>query len=133
MKISTKIRYGLRILIQLAKTQEEGKYLKGREIAEKQDITIKYLEQITHILKKAKLIKTHKGHKGGYALALPAENITIFDVMNTFESQSSLVHCIKDYKNCERFVDCPATKVWQELNDAIKNKTNSITLKSLIK
>jgi Rrf2 family protein len=132
MKLSTKTRYGLRILIQLAESQKNKTFIKGREIAEEQDISLKYLEQIMHILKSVDFVKTYKGHKGGYALALPAHKITLLKILELFEGNLSFVHCVEDHTLCKRSAKCPAIKVWQKLSSAIKKETDGITLKSLI-
>jgi Rrf2 family protein len=131
MKLSTKTRYGLRVLIQLAESQKKNTFTKGRVIAEEQEISLKYLEQIMHILKSVNFVKTYKGHKGGYALALPATEIKLLDILELFEGSLNFVHCVEAHANCKRSSTCPAIKVWEKLSAAVKKETSGVTLQAL--
>ena len=131
MKLSTKTRYGLRILIQLAETQQNNTYIKGKDISQMQDISIKYMEQIMTVLKSAKLLKTYKGHNGGYALSIPSEKITLLNILELLEGKLDFVHCVDSPEACKRASFCPAIKVWQNISKAVRQETETVTLKSL--
>jgi len=134
MKLSTKPRYALRILIQLAFDVEKGnKSARGRDIAKKQHISEPYIEQMMMPLRAAKIVKTIRGCKGGYTLAKDPENITVLDIIELFEGPLSLVHCEKTDKSCDNFANCFTRDVWKKLSDTLKTEASKITLANIVK
>lgn len=131
MKLSTKSRYGLRVLLQIAIDSADNKVVTGRELAEKQEISEPYLEQIMIPLKNYGAVSTVRGCRGGYRLKKPASEITVLDVIELFEGELNLVRC-NDGKNvCDRCNTCVASNVWKELSGSLRDKAASITLESL--
>ncbi len=132
MKLSTKSRYGLRILLQVAMESESSSAVKGRVIAEKQEISEAYLEQIMIPLKTSGIIRTIRGCNGGYVLNKQAEDITILDIIELFEGKLQLVKCVGDSDSCERCNVCLASEVWEHLSNVMKEEASKINLKGLI-
>ncbi len=132
MKLSTKPRYGLRILLQIAIDNKEGKAAQGRQIAKKQDISEPYLEQIMIPLKNAGYVRTTRGCNGGYFLNRKPEEITILDIIELFEGEFSLVECVTDPKACTRTKTCYTINVWKKLATTFKNAAEKITLASIL-
>ena len=132
MKISTKGRYALRMLYDLASHYEEG-FISLKDIAERQNISKKYLEQIVPSLNKTNLLRTNRGNKGGYMLARKADEITVSDVLLATEGSLAPVACL-DYEpnECPRAGECSTLFVWEGLYDAIKNYLSGITLQDII-
>lgn len=130
VKFSTKTRYGLRAMIELANdTTGEGVYQK--DIAKKQEISIKYLDQIIHSLKVAGLITTVKGKKSGYILTRKPSEITIYDIQRAFEYDICVIDCMsKDY-HCDRQDNCTAQGFWKGLNHVVREYFQKITLEDL--
>lgn len=132
MKISTKGRYALRMMLDLAQYQGEG-YVSLNEIAERQHISKKYLEQIVPLLNKASVLKTVRGYQGGYRLAKPTREITLGDVLRATEGSLSPVACLEyDDNDCPYNQTCMTLPVWQGLKDAISNYVDNITLQDII-
>jgi Rrf2 family protein len=131
MKLSTRTRYGIRAVIELA--QHEGERpLQLKTIAERQDISIKYLEQLMGVLRSAGFIRSVRGAKGGYVLAkLPAQ-ITLYEVFRCLEGPVTTTECVEDSSSCERSADCAARRVWIQLEEAIRRVLTGITLADLI-
>lgn len=126
MKINTKIRYGLRTMIEIASSDSQDGVLQ-KDIAKNQDISLKYLDPIVASLKLKQLIVNYKGRGSGYVLARPAEEITIFDIYTAFE-QVEIVNCIDNPGFCIRTkFDCQANLYWldfrYEVVKILKNKT----------
>ena len=128
MKISKRSQYGLRALFRL--TQISG-YSPMREIAEKEEISQDYLEKIFFDLERGGLIRSKRGASGGYALARPSEEISLKDVLEILEKNFNLVECVSE--SCYREAVCPTSSVWKRLDESLKIKMNSITLKDLMK
>jgi Rrf2 family protein len=114
MKINTKIRYGLRTMISIATSKETNGILQ-KDIAATQDISLKYLDSIISALKVKGLITNSKGRGGGYKLARPAKEISMWDIYTAFES-IPLVECIQNVDLCPRSCDCKANKYWKEFS-----------------
>jgi Rrf2 family protein len=131
MRLSTKVRYGARILLQIALDTREISAVKGKDIARKQNISEAYLEQIMIPLKSKGLIKTVRGCNGGYALKKEAEAITVLDIIELFEGRVELVKCAEGSKMCKRKSLCVTAEVWESLSNAIRNEASKITLKEL--
>ena len=132
MKISTKGRYAVRVMIDLAK-QENGKCVAVRQIAERQDISEKYLEQIIGILNKAGFVKSIRGAQGGYRLTRDPSEYTIGDILRLTEGSLCPVSCLEgDVNDCPRVDTCETLYVWKKLQDAINDVVDHITIQDLI-
>lgn len=132
MKISTKGRYALRMLYDLALHQEEG-YVSLKDIAERQNISKKYLEQIVPLLNKTGLLRTNRGNNGGYMLAGKAEEVTVGDVLRATEGSIAPVACLEFEPNeCPRVGECSTLFVWEGLYKVIAEYLDGITLEDII-
>ncbi|MDE6005868.1 MAG: Rrf2 family transcriptional regulator [Oscillospiraceae bacterium] len=132
MKISTKGRYALRMLLDLAEHQELG-YISLKEIAERQHISKKYLEQIVPMLNKGKLLRTNRGNKGGYMLAKSANIITVGDILRATEGNLAPVSCLEYPENtCDLADNCAALYIWKGLYQVICKYLDSITLQDIL-
>jgi Rrf2 family protein len=132
MKLSTKSRYGARLVLDMS--QHYGKRpIQLGEIAKRQDISVKYLEQIIRPLKKANYIKSFRGAKGGHVLAKPPSEITVGEIVALLEGGRSLTKCIDDPNVCERVADCPTRIVWLEATKAMYDKLGEIRFSELAK
>lgn len=131
MKISTRGRYALRLMIFLAK-QEENKVVSLKDISKEEDISLKYLEQIVSILSKQKLILSIRGAKGGYCLLKPAEEYKVGDILKIVEGSICPVACLEDNENCSRKGQCSTIKLWKGLDKVISEYLNAYTLKDLV-
>jgi len=132
MKLSTKSRYGLRILLQLAETSGSGDAIKGKELVAEQGITEPYMEQIMIKLKEAGYVRTERGCNGGYLLDMSPDRITILDIIELFEGPVEFVNCKEKGKQCERMPICRTSKTWKMLSDAFKREASAITLTGII-
>jgi len=131
MKLSTKSRYGLRILVQIAAESEIRSAVKGKAVAAGQNISEAYLEQIMIPLKNAGLVKTVRGCNGGYTLNKKPEDISVLDVIELFEGKVQLVKCVGEAGACERSGICTVSAVWEHLSDVIRKEASQITLAEL--
>jgi len=131
MKLTTKTRYGARLLIDLAQHQGNGAVTMS-EISMRQNISVKYLEQIIRPLKKARLVKSIRGPKGGHMLAKKPDQITLGDVTRLFEGQPDLVDCIGNPEKCSKSSDCAVRLGWQKATQALYKKLDSITIANLL-
>ncbi|MGE5293487.1 MAG: RrF2 family transcriptional regulator [Solirubrobacterales bacterium] len=132
MKLSTRTRYGMRAIIELA--QHQGKRpLQLKIIAERQDISVKYLEQLMSLLRSAGFVRSVRGSKGGYVLARPADQIKLSEVFRCLEGPVTTAECIDDESYCERSADCSAREVWKRVEAAIQGVLDSIKLSDLVK
>ena len=132
MKLSTRSRYGTRLMLALAQHYPQGP-LHLSTIALQQGISVKYLEQIIIPLKKADYIRSVRGPKGGHVLAKPPAAITIGEIVALLEEGASLAECSLNPTGCERSSICQTRYVWQEAARAMFDKLNSITLADLLK
>lgn len=132
MKISTKGRYALRMLIDLAEHEGDG-FIALKDIAERQSISKKYLEQIVPILSRSGILRTNRGSQGGYALAKEPDHVTVGEILRLTEGSLSPVACLDgDPAQCPRSADCPTLPVWQGLNRVINEYLDGITLRSIL-
>jgi cysteine synthase A len=131
MKLSTRTRYGLRAVLELAASQGKGP-LQIKTIAHRQDISVKYLEQLMAILKSAGFVRSIRGAKGGYILAKPANQIKLSDIFNALEGPVTTVECLENENYCARVADCVTRQVWAEVQQAIMNVLQSMTLQDLV-
>lgn len=132
MKISTKGRYALRVMIDLAMNDGEN-YITIKEIAKRQDITAKYLEQIVSLLNKAGFLKTARGTTGGYKLAKPANEYIVGDILRATEGELAPIYCLTEQGSCSRQKQCKTHSFWKGLDDVINEYVDSKTLADLIK
>lgn len=132
MKLSTKGRYGLKAMFQLAISQGDGP-IPLKQIAEKQNLSENYLEQLFSTLKKDGLLNSVRGSQGGYLLSRPPEEITVGNVLRSLEGELSPSDCILDGENdCEREMICVTKNVWIKIKTSIDDVVDSITLKDMI-
>jgi Rrf2 family protein len=132
MKISTKGRYALRLMLDLA-LQDPGEYVPIKSIAGRQGISNKYLEQIITVLSRAGFVKSTRGSQGGYRLARKPEEYTVGMILRLIEGNLVPVACMEDQPNqCPRSAQCVTLEVWKELNDAINGVVDNITLADLV-
>jgi Rrf2 family protein len=131
MKISTKIRYGTRAMLELACHYGEGP-IELREIAKREDISLKYLEQVIVPLRTAGLVKSARGSKGGYALAKHPSEIYLKDLVETLDGPLNLIECLKDPKVCQKVPYCITRDIWQEVSEAIDGVFHSVTLEDMV-
>lgn len=131
MKISTKGRYALRMMIDLAEHQN-GEYIALKDIAQRQNISKKYLEQIVPILNKSGILQANRGFQGGYRLAKSPDKYTVGDILRLTEGSLTPVSCAEDRESCERSVLCPTYPVWSGLYKVINEYLDSVTLQDLI-
>jgi Rrf2 family protein len=131
MKISTKIRYGTRAILELACHYGEGP-IELKEIARKENISLKYLEQVIVPLRTAGLIKSIRGSKGGYTLAKPPSEICLNDLVEILEGPISLIECLNDPKACQKVASCVTRDIWKEVSEAIHGIFQSITLEDMV-
>jgi len=131
MKISTKIRYGARAMLELAYHYGEGP-IELKEIAKKENISLKYLEQVINPLRAAGLLKAVRGAKGGYSLAKPPSEICLYDVVETLEGPLNLLECLRDAKACQKIPSCVTRDIWKEVSEAISKIFYSITLEDMV-
>ncbi len=131
MKISTKGRYALRMMLEFALHPDEC--TKINQVAERQEISDKYLEQIVTILSRAGYVKSIRGAQGGYYLTKDPEEYTVGMILRLTEGSLAPVACLEDERNhCRRSGCCATLKVWEKLNDAISEVVDHITLADLV-
>ena len=132
MKISTKGRYAVRMLLDLAE-HDNGGFIALKEIAERQGISKKYLEQIVPVLNKSNILQTNRGFQGGYRLAKSPDKYTVGMILRLTEGSLAPVACLEQSPNeCERSDSCPTLYVWKGLYDVINNYLDSITLRDIL-
>ena len=131
MKISTKGRYALRIMLDLAVMGGEEP-VRGKDIAKRQDISVKYMEQIVTILAKAGYLKSIRGPQGGYRLAKQPKEYTVGMILRLTEGSLAPVACLEDEPNlCPRQAGCVTLRLWKELDSAIRGVVDKYTLEDL--
>lgn len=131
MKLSTKSRYGTRILLELARHRNKGPLSNGM-ISKIQNIPVKYLEQLIRTLKQADLVTSVRGPKGGHIITKSPEMITLGEIVRIFETQTDLVACISTPENCEMSDDCKVRLAWEEATQALFEKLDDISIADLL-
>lgn len=132
MKISTKGRYALRMMVDIAKNQKNG-YVTLKDVALRQEISKKYLEQIALHLSQAGMLRAVRGYQGGYMLARPAEDYTVDAILQVVEGTLAPVACLEDETNqCERCRECETLPLWQGLEKVVMKYLNSVTLADIV-
>lgn len=130
MKISTRGRYALRVMIDLAINGKDN-YISLKDIANRQEISMKYLEQIVSILNKAGLVDTLRGNNGGYKLNRKPSEYRVGDILRVAEGDLTPVYCV--HEECSRKKNCKTYFFWKDLDQVISDYVDSKTLEDLIK
>lgn len=132
MKISTKGRYAVRLLLDIA-LNDEVEPVRLKDTAERQDISMKYLEQIISVLVRAGFVKSIRGPQGGYRLMKEPEEYTVGMILRQMEGSLAPVACLEDETNtCERQSECVTLRIWKELDEAIHGVVDKYTLRDLM-
>ena len=131
MKLSTRSRYGARILVDLARNSNQGPVQIG-EISKRQDISVKYLEQLIRPLKQANLVNSVRGPKGGHLLAVKPEDVTLGQIVRLFEGQSELVECISNPEKCSMSDDCQVRLAWGDATRVLYENLDNTTIADLM-
>ena len=131
MKISTRGRYGLRIMLDIAVNSGVEPRMVS-DICAEQKLSIKYVGRLILKLRNAGLVSSVRGAKGGYKIKRSPKHITLLEIIETMEGQVSLVGCVGCPKKCKNAQDCVAREIWSELNDKIRRDLESITLQDII-
>ena len=132
MKISTKGRYALTIMLDLAKNYKSDRYITLKEISESENISLKYLEKIMLSLKTKDYFISSVGASGGYKLKYEPSKYIIADILEAAEGNIDVTDCVKEKHICPKHHKCNTYKLWDELNTTIKNFLNSKTLEDYI-
>ncbi|MCX7922902.1 MAG: Rrf2 family transcriptional regulator [Clostridia bacterium] len=133
MKLSTKGRYGVKAMLDLAIHNSEG-HISLKSIAERQDLSENYLEQLFATLRKAGIVKSIRGAQGGYTLAQSPENITVGSILRALEGSLAPVECVTESEptQCERSGACVTKLIWERIRDRVNEVVDSITLEDLV-
>ncbi len=131
MKLSTRSRYGTRMILDMAQ-HHDGEPIQLGDIAKRQNISLKYLEQIIRPLKKANYIRSFRGSKGGHVLNKTPAEISVGEIVAVLEGGAGLTQCSEDPSVCERFNDCITRFLWVEASKAIFERLSTITFADLL-
>ena len=132
MNVTSKGRYALRIMIDLAQHQDEG-YISLKTISDRTELSMKYLEMIVGNLKKAELVESTRGKEGGYKLSKTPEEYSIGEILNCIEDNLAPVACIKAGSiNCEKSAACLTVTMWKELDDITNAYLATVSLRDLL-
>ena len=133
MKISTRGRYALRLMIDIGMNDKDNP-VRIKDIAQRQEISEKYLEQIVSVLNKAGYVRSSRGPQGGYRLARAPKDYTAGDILTLIEGSLAPVACLDTPVNeCPREAGCPTLILWKKIDDAVHGGVDSITLEDLLK
>ena len=132
MKISTKGRYALRLMLDIA-IQGPGQPVPLRDVAQRQDISDKYLEQIVTQLSRAGLVRSVRGAGGGYLLTRKPEQYTVGEILRALEGSLAPVACAEEGCTCEHIDQCVTVEVWTQIREAVNSVVDGITLADLVK
>lgn len=131
MKLSTKGKYGLKAMFELA-LSSNGEPISLKHIAKEQGISDQYLEQIFSLLKKAGLVKSVRGAQGGYYISKDLNEITVADILKVLEGDMAFTECLLDEDACKNFDSCSTRYVWAKIKESIEEVTQSISLQDMI-
>ncbi len=131
MRLSTRGRYGTRMMLDLAVHHDQGP-TPLREIAKRQDLSVKYLEQLIIPLKAAGFIRSVRGAKGGYTLARKPDKISVGEILETLEGGLSLVDCVEDPKVCKREKECPTRDIWLRMSGRLMEELSLLSLQDVL-
>lgn len=132
MRLSTRGRYGTRLMVDLAQHFTEGP-IPLAEIAKRQDLSAKYLEQLIILLKGAGLIRSARGRRGGYMLARKPQEISVGEIVETLEGKLAVVDCVSEPDLCYRSPECPTREIWVGLTDVLKKLLFSLSLDDVLR
>jgi len=133
IRVSTKGRYGTRLMLNLARNYSNGqKAVILKHVAEEEEISIRYLEQIIIPLKIYKLVKSIRGAGGGYTLARKPSEITLCTILEALEGSCALVDCVEDKELCHRLPTCAAYEIWKEASGLLKGYFEKVTLQYVL-
>lgn len=132
MRVSTKGRYALRLLIDLAKNQGKYDFISLKDIAERQNISKKYLKQIVSSLNRANILMTVRGAQGGYRLTREPEDYSIGEILRAAEGTIIPVPCVADHKCCDKSEKCETRPFFQGLSNTINDYCDNINLQMLL-
>ncbi len=133
MKVSTKGRYALRLMVDLGVNGGEDKYVSLKDISKRQNISIKYLEQIVTPLHRAGLVRSVRGAQGGYRLSRTPERYTAGEILQAIEGSFAPIACLEsDVNECERYRLCPTVGFWEGMYKVISEYVDSVSLRQLI-
>lgn len=132
MQLSTRARYAVRAMIELSVRHGDGPVML-KDIAHCQEISDKYLEQLLAPLRAKGFIRTIRGNRGGYFLAKPAEEISLYDIIEVVEGSMAPVNCVDNPEGCSRYNICVTRDIWSRLKEVIVGELKSINLASLAK
>ena len=131
MRVSTRGRYALRLMLDLA-MNNTGEPVRLKDVAKRQEISEKYLEQLISIFNKAGFVKSVRGPAGGYSLKRKPEEYTVGMILRLTEGSLAPVDCVEDGTDCGRADQCVTVLLWKKLNDAINGVVDNITLADLV-
>lgn len=131
MKLSTRGRYGVRAMLELALHPGEGP-IALQELAQRQGISAKYLEQLLIPLKASGLVTSVRGAKGGYMLAVAPDKVSLYDIVRTLEGPLAVVECVQDPTICERVGGCTVHLVWGEMSQLLVDFLTNISLANMV-
>lgn len=131
MRISTRGRYGTRLMVDLAQHYAHGP-IPLADIAKRQDLSAKYLEQLIILLKGAGLIRSVRGRSGGYMLAREPGKISVGEIVETLEGKLAVVDCVLEPDLCYRAIECPTRDIWVGMTDLMKKQLFSLSLKDIL-
>jgi len=131
MKLSTRTRYGMRAVIELAQ-HESKRPLQLKTIAERQGISVKYLEQLMSMLRSGGFVRSIRGSKGGYMLGRAPDQISLSEVFRCLEGAVTTAECTENTDYCERAADCAAREVWLRVEEAIQSVLSAMTLADMV-
>ncbi len=131
MRISTKGRYGMRFMLDVA-LHGHGSTISLKDVARRQQISEKYLWQVVHPLKSAGLVRVTRGAHGGFALAREASEITMKDILDAVEGSSALVECSDCPEKCDRSPDCAMQSIWKDLNQQVAGALSAVNLQAIV-
>lgn len=131
MKISTRSRYGLRLLVDLA--EHSGKDpVKLKDISQRQGISLNYLRQLIMPLESNNIVRSVRGNRGGYLLGKKPEEINLLDIMNLLEGPIDLVECVHNKNLCPKSNSCPTRKIWVDISEKMEQSLAQKSLKDLM-
>ncbi len=133
IRLSTKGRYGTRLMLNLAHNYNNGNQsIILKDVASEEDISIRYLEQIIIPLKINKLVKSIRGAGGGYVLARHPSKIKLSEILHSLEGSCCLVECVEDEDYCDRIKTCATYEIWKESSRLLKSYFEKITLQDVV-
>ena len=131
MKLSTRARYGTRALLEMAIHWDEGPILM-RDVAQRQDVSLSYLEQLIGPLVASGIVRSTRGAKGGVELARPPQEVKLSEIINILEGSLAPADCLKDPSVCDRSQSCVTRDIWDEMGQAMNSVLEAKTLQDLV-